>query len=152
MTRMHKTGTGKPLWRFMGVWVMAAVLLLFAPRTALSRTGCGPAQEEALAVWIALNDTEEYLEKYQNLSPDEKARLRKKLREWESLPPEKQKALRRKMEQLKKMPPEARRIYRQRFEQWQKLPPSEQNALRKKLENWDRLSPKEKKAVRHRFK
>ena len=86
-----------------------------------------------------------------DLSPEEKAGLKKKVKKWKSLPPEKQKALRHRMDQLKKLPPESRRHYKKRFDQLQKLSPQERQGIQKKLDNWDSLSPREKEEIRQRF-
>jgi len=45
-------------------------------------------------------DLERKWKNYQGLSPDEKARLKRKRMEWEALPPEKQKVLRQRMKRL----------------------------------------------------
>lgn len=108
--------------------------------------------EMLLAYHMAFNDLDSGQENYQNLSPAEKARLKKKAEEWKSLPLEKQKELRQKMKELEAMPAEARKLYQQRFKQWQKLPPGERNTIRKKLENWNRLSNEEKESIRRRFR
>jgi hypothetical protein len=89
---------------------------------------------------------------YQNLTPDEKARLKRKYREWRSLPHEEQRALRHRMEQWRTLPDKERQLYKQRYDQWQQLSPKEQEGLRKKLENWDNLSPSEKDYIRKKFK
>ena len=88
----------------------------------------------------------------ESLSPDEKARLKKKVKKWKSLPPEKQNVLRHRMDQLKKLPPESRKLYKKRFDQLQKLSPQERQGIQKKLEKWDSLSPREKEKIRQRFK
>jgi len=87
----------------------------------------------------------------EGLSPDEKARLKKKVKKWKSLPPEKQKVLRHRMDQLKKLPPESRKLYKKRFEQLQKLSPQERQRIQKKLDNWGSLTPQEKEEIRQRF-
>jgi len=92
------------------------------------------------------------LERYKNLPPDERQRLKQKLRQWQSLSPEEQKQMRRKMNQLNRMPPEGRRLYQKRFNQWQRLSPAEQERLRRQMQNWDNLSGEEKKEIRGRFK
>ncbi|OQX24445.1 MAG: hypothetical protein BWK80_20830 [Desulfobacteraceae bacterium IS3] len=91
-------------------------------------------------------------ENYQDLSPEEKARLQQKLRKWESMPPEKKEALRNRMDQLKELSPEARELYRKRFNQWQNLSPEERRNVQEKLEKWDSLPPEEKENVRRRFR
>ena len=92
------------------------------------------------------------LKTYQNLTPEEKAVLRRKYREWQSLPPEEKRALRHRMEQWRTLPDDERRLYRHRYDQWQQLSPKERQGLRKKLDNWKNLSPDEKEYIKRRFK
>ncbi len=88
----------------------------------------------------------------EDLSPDEKAALKKKVEKWKSLPPERQNDLRHRMDRLKKLPPENRKLYEKRFDQLQKLSPQERRGIQKKLDNWDGLSPREKEEIRQRFR
>ena len=95
---------------------------------------------------------EENRDRYDNLSPEDKARLRNRYREWESLPPEKQQDMRRRMEKWKELPQEDRELLRRRHEQWQELPPQERQRLREKLDRWNELSPEEQERIRQRFR
>ena len=96
-------------------------------------------------------DLESNWKNYQNLTPEEKARIRQKQMEWESLPPERKKMLRQRMEQLKRLPPQDRDLFHQRFNQWQELSPRERRGIRKNLERWDGLSPREQEKIRRKF-
>ena len=91
-------------------------------------------------------------QQWQDLSPKEREKLRKKYREWQSLPPAQQQTIRRRLDQLNRMPSQQRKLYKQLFRQWQHLPPSERRQLQKDLENWDRLSPRRQDEIRRRFK
>lgn len=91
-------------------------------------------------------------DRYENLSPEDKARLRNRYREWESLPPEKREDLRRRMEKWKELPPEDRELLRKRHEQWQELSPQERQRLREKLDRWNELPAEEQERVRQRFR
>lgn len=91
-------------------------------------------------------------DRYESLSPEEKARLRERYRQWESLPPEKQQDLRRRMDRLKELPPDDRELLRKRHEQWQELPPQERQRLRENLRRWNELSPEERERLRRQFR
>jgi hypothetical protein len=91
-------------------------------------------------------------QQWQDLSPKEREKLRKKYREWQSLPPAEQQTIRRRLDQLNRMPSQQRKIYKQLFRQWQHLPPDERRQLQKDLENWENLSPRQQKAIRRRFR
>jgi hypothetical protein len=91
-------------------------------------------------------------QQWQDLSPQEQEKLRKKYREWQSLTPEEQQTIRRRMNQLNKMPSQQRKLYKQLFRQWQHLPPDERKQLQKDLDNWEQLSPRQQNSIRRRFK
>ncbi|MEZ4528198.1 MAG: DUF3106 domain-containing protein [Desulfobacterales bacterium] len=137
-----------------GLLFLCTVMMLAAQLFPLrAQASSFPERDDiCMAGWLAFSNPEMSPEEFQKLSPEEKARLKKKLEEWKSLPPEKQAEMRQRMNHLKKMPPEARRLYEQRFQQWQRLSPAEQNQIRQQLENWDSLSPEEKERVRQRFR
>ena len=91
-------------------------------------------------------------QQWQDLSPKEQEKMRKKYREWQSLPPEEQQTIRRRMNQLNSMPSQQRKLYKQLFRQWQHLPPEERKKLQKDLDNWENLSPRQQKSIQRRFK
>jgi predicted Fe-S protein YdhL (DUF1289 family) len=91
-------------------------------------------------------------QQWQDLSPQEQEKLRKKYKEWQSLSPEEKQAIRQRMNQLNRMPSQQRKLYKQLFRQWQHLPPSERRQLQKDLDNWEHLTPQQKKSIRRRFK
>jgi len=96
-------------------------------------------------------DVEGKWKNYKGLSPDEKARLKRKRMEWEALPPEKQKVLRQRMKRLKSLSPGDRELFRQRFKQWKRLSPEERQGIRQDLDRWDRLPLQERERIRRRF-
>ena len=73
-------------------------------------------------------------QQWQDLSPDEQEKMRKKYKEWQSLPPQ------------------TRKLYKQLFRQWQHLPAKERKRLQEDLENWENLTPQQRKSIRRRFK
>ena len=93
-----------------------------------------------------------YRKRYDQLSPEEKSRLKRRYQEWESLPEEKQQMLRRRMKKYEQLPPQERERYQERYRQLEKLPPDERYMIREKLRKWDRLSPEEQEQIRQRFR
>ena len=145
---------GGGMWRDAAKW--AAVFMI-----------CAVLQLDAGRVGVAVSDSAEVSlhastllakrggknrERYERLPPEEKAHLRKKLREWQSLSPEEQQKMRRKLDRLNRMPPESQKLYQKRFKQWQKLSPQERQQIRRQLKDWDSLSGEEKRSIRGRFK
>ena len=90
-------------------------------------------------------------QQWQDLSPEEQEKLRKKYREWQSLSPEEQQIIRQRMNQLNRMPSQKRKLYKQLFRQWQDLPPKERKQLQDDLDNWEYLSPRQRDSIRRRF-
>jgi mRNA-degrading endonuclease RelE of RelBE toxin-antitoxin system len=76
----------------------------------------------------------QYFQQWQDLSPDEQEKMRKKYKEWQSLPPQ------------------TRKLYKQLFRQWQHLPAKERKQLQEDLNNWENLSPRQRNSIRRRFK
>jgi hypothetical protein len=89
---------------------------------------------------------------YDNLTPEDRARMQRQYQEWQSLPPNQKDAMRRRMDELKRMPPQERNLYQQRYQQWQQLSPDERRQLENNLRRWDSLSPQERDSIRRRFK
>lgn len=89
---------------------------------------------------------------FDNLPPDERARMQRQYREWQSLPPDQRDAMRRRMEDWNRMPPQDRNRYQQRYQQWQQMSPEERRKLQNNLQRWDNLSPQERDSIRQRFK
>jgi hypothetical protein len=89
--------------------------------------------------------------KWQDLSPEEREKLRKKYKEWQSLSPQEKDEMRQRMRRLKKMSPQERKVYRQLYKKWRHLPPDERRQLQKELDNWENLSPRQQEAIRRRF-
>jgi hypothetical protein len=91
-------------------------------------------------------------QKWQNLSPEERKKVRKRYKEWQSLPREEKQIIRQRMNELNNMPPQKRRLYKQLFRQWQHLPPKERKQIQNDLDNWENLSPQQQNSIRRRFK
>ena len=96
--------------------------------------------------------SDQNFQQWQDLSPQEQEKMRKKYREWQSLPQEEQQTIRRRMNQLNSMPSQQRKLYKQLFRQWQHLPPDERKQLQEDLDNWEQLSPRQRDSIRRRFK
>jgi hypothetical protein len=98
------------------------------------------------------SQAEQNWDRYESLSPEERARLRERYRQWESLPPEKQQDLRRRMDRFKGLPPDDRELLKKRHEQWQELPPQDRQSIREQLRRWNQLSPEEQERLRQQFR
>jgi len=88
---------------------------------------------------------------WQDLSPEEKEKLRRNYKEWQSLSPKEKGEMRQRMDRLNKMSPREREVYHQLYKKWRHLPPDERQQLQKELDNWENLSPRQQEAIRSRF-
>ncbi|MDP2992497.1 MAG: DUF3106 domain-containing protein [Deltaproteobacteria bacterium] len=70
-------------------------------------------------------------QRWQRLSPDERARLKERYEEYQKLPPEERERLRRNFERFRSLPPEEKERLRKRYRFWQSLPPEEKRSLRR---------------------
>jgi len=88
---------------------------------------------------------------WQDLSPEEKEKLRRNYKEWQSLSPKEKGEMRQRMDRLNNMSPREREVYHQLYKKWRHLPPDERQQLQKELDNWENLSPRQQEAIRSRF-
>lgn len=109
-------------------------------------------QDPLMGYLCKRGSSDQNFQQWQDLSPQEQEKMRKKYREWQSLPPEEQQTIRQRMNQLNSMPSQQRKLYKQLFRQWQHLPPDERKQLQEDLDNWEQLSPRQRDSIRRRFK
>ena len=108
------------------------------PPVSLSNTCKDPIAQDQLiqfdsGSFVKRGSSNRLFQQWQDLSPDEQEKIRKKYKEWQSLPPQ------------------TRKLYKQLFRQWQHLPAKERKKLQKDLENWENLSPRQRNLIRRRF-
>ncbi len=69
-------------------------------------------------------------QRYPSLSPEEQARMQRRMTEWAKLPPEERKRAREKYRSLQKAPPEKKEAVKLKWEEYKELPESERNRLK----------------------
>lgn len=69
-------------------------------------------------------------QRYPSLSPDEQARIQRRMTDWAKLTPEERKRAREKYQSLQKAPPEKKEAVKLKWEQYNELPESEKNRLK----------------------
>lgn len=159
MTRQERMpNTSRGAARRLAMMVISALLAIGLCGTAFGSAPKSAWQETAgslLAVEVPLH-LAQYRQAppryFDNLPPDEGARMQRQYREWQSLPPEQRDAMRRRMEDWNRMPPQERNRYQQRYQQWQQMSPEERRKLENNLQRWDNLSPQERDSIRQRFR
>jgi hypothetical protein len=68
-------------------------------------------------------------QRYPSLSPDEQARMQRRMTDWAKLTPEERKRAREKYQSLQKAPPEKKEAVKQKWEEYKELPESEKSRL-----------------------
>ena len=69
-------------------------------------------------------------QRYPSLSPDEQARMQRRMTDWAKLTPEERRRAREKYQSLQKAPPEKKEAVKLKWEQYNELPESEKNRLK----------------------
>lgn len=122
-----------PLWGyFPDIQQQRAPVSL--PNTCKNRIGADQSIRLDNGGFAKRGSSNQYIQQWQDLSPAEQEKMRKKYKEWQSLPPQ------------------TRKLYKQLFRQWQHLPAKERKQLQEDLENWENLSPRQRNSIRRRFK
>jgi len=102
--------------------------------------------------WIAKMGQHKQKNKFDNLSPEEQADLKKKYEKWRTLPQKDKDRLRHRKDKWKSMSPQDKQHYINRHKQWQQMTPEERSRMRHKLEHFEDLSQQEQNQIRQRFK
>jgi hypothetical protein len=68
--------------------------------------------------------------RYQSMSPDEQARVQRRMTEWAKLTPDERKRARDKYKSLQKAPPEKKEAVKLKWQEYKDLPESEKNRLK----------------------
>lgn len=69
-------------------------------------------------------------QRYQSLSPEEQARMQRRMTDWVKLTPEERKRAREKYKSLQKAPPEQKQAVRQKWQEYKELPEAEKARLK----------------------
>jgi hypothetical protein len=95
---------------------------------------------------------QEALQRWQQLPPEEKERLRERYREYQQLPPEQQQRLRQNLERFRKMDPQQQTQLLERFRRWQQFSPERRENLRRMFRQYQQLDPEQQHQLRQDLK
>jgi hypothetical protein len=70
------------------------------------------------------------VERYHSLSPDEQARMQRRMTDWSKLTPDERKQARDKYKSLQKASPERKEVVKQKWQEYKELPESEKTRLK----------------------
>ena len=125
---------------FLGLTLVFSALVWASPepqpRSELMSAVSSPAQgwSPALLARKQGRGTENHFQQWQQLSPQERKKLREKYQKWQD------------------MSPREKELFKHRHEQWERLSPEDQQELKHKLKNWDSLPAWEQDQIRRRFR
>jgi hypothetical protein len=154
-THKHRRIAGRGLTLLAMAALLAAVLggTAFGSAPSTWRRGTAWASFAANEMPLHLAQNRQRPQPYfDNLPPDERARMQRQYREWQSLPPDQRDAMRQRMQDWNRMPPQQQERYQQRYQQWQQMSPEDRRKLENNLQRWDKLSPQERDSIRQRFR
>ena len=86
-------------------------------------------------------------QRYQSLSPDEQARMQRRMTAWAKLTPDERKSARDRYKSLQKAPPEKKEAVKQKWEEYKVLPESEKARLKAEAARKPTPRPAPSKAV-----
>jgi hypothetical protein len=89
----------------------------------------------------------EHRQRWEQLSPDERQRLRQQYERWQDLSAAERQELSKRYRQLEALPRAEQEALRRRFEAWLRLSPQERERMQGRLKYWRRLSPAGKQPV-----
>ena len=78
-------------------------------------------------------------QRYQSLSPEEQARMQRRMTDWVKLTPEERKRAREKYKSLQKAPPEQKQAVRQKWQEYKELPEAEKARLKAVANNQEKV-------------
>lgn len=79
--------------------------------------------------------------RYQSMSPDEQARLQRRMTDWAKLTPDERKLAREKYKSLQKAPPDKKKAVKLKWQEYKDLPDSEKNRLKAEAAKKPTLRP-----------
>ena len=94
----------------------------------------------------------EAMRRWQQLSPEQKKKVRRNWKKIKNLPPERRREIVEKYKKWKQLPPDQKRRIREKFQRLKKLSPEQRQQLRERMGKWRNLPPERKQELREEFK
>lgn len=111
---------------FLSIFIMFFAALALKVRAEDRLIGAGSMVET-----VERTEEEANWQRWQRLSPKERARLKERYEDYQKLPTEERERLRRNFERFRSLPPEEKEHLRKRYRFWRSLPPEERRSLRR---------------------
>ena len=115
----------------------------------------GKVSPEALRRWQQLSPEQKQklrgrLEQWKSLDPERKAEIKQRFQQYKQLSPGSKEKVRRNWKKIKNLPPERRREIVEKYKEWKQLPPDEKRQIRERFHRLKELSPEQKQQLRER--
>lgn len=135
------------------IGLIAAGLLVLSPMAGTKSWAEDPvpAPTDSDSAGRGAEVSEETLDRWQNLSEDQKEILRRRHARLKDMDPAQLEKIKQRYQRFKNLPPEAREKIKKNWERLQGLPPEKRAALRERFERWQNLSPDQKQKLRQRY-
>jgi Protein of unknown function (DUF3106) len=91
------------------------------------------------------------LERWQDMTPQEKQDLRDRFQRWKSLPPQEKADLQKRIDNWRRLSPDEKATVRKNYERWQHLSPEQRERLRQRWQDWRQLPPEQRQELKERF-
>ena len=90
--------------------------------------------------------------RWQQLPPEQKQKLRKRLERWRNLDPAQKAEIKQRFQRYQQLPPELKKKVRQNWGRIRNLPPNRRQEIVEKYKRWQQLPPEKKQLIRERYK
>ncbi|MEW6327598.1 MAG: DUF3106 domain-containing protein [Thermodesulfobacteriota bacterium] len=113
------------------IFSLSIFIMFFAAFALRTQAEDGLVLAGNMAETVERTEEEANWQRWQRLSPEERARLKERYGEYQKLAPEERERLRRNFERFRSLPPEEKERLRERYRFWQSLPPEGRRFLRR---------------------
>ena len=128
------------------------VLLILLSAALLHPFGWMAGRGEIFAAETPAEDiSPEMLQRWQQLTPEARARLQDRYKAFEELPEARKELLLQRYARFQEMTPEKRQRLLDRYRQWRTFSPEQRDAIRKTFERFKQLPPEEQDELRRQF-
>jgi hypothetical protein len=138
--------------------ICLAVMVTGRQAVAADRDGAASGQRSEAFVWAegrrvaqAGEVTPEKIQRWRNMTPEDRERIRERYRRWKELPPERKARILERRRRWRGLPEGQRHFLKQRREIYRNAGPQEKRAIEKFAREWRDLPPEQRRALRGRL-
>jgi len=132
-------------------WLAAMSACIAFPGASAAQTRDSGARQGEVRVERGGEITPEKMERWRNMPPEEKERVRERYKRWKELPPEKRERILERRRQWRELPEGERNFLLQRREIFRDARPEEKVVIRKFFGSWRELPPENRQALKRRI-